>query len=423
MPKYDTYQKYLQDVPNYPMEDFDKFLEKEHVPMDDFDRFLEKRHDPLYEYKDMLEKEHFPKEIRDLLDLDFSPLEKRLMKRGILKSFEHLGLFALSRNPYVGLGLEALNLALDLYSGEWSYDPRTFDYSAPLLANGFTLCCDGGPLEAWASIGGAHAPPVCSLATGLYCGLTHQVIGGQYGTAITYPENHKGTGWRSHEIMFGPKTDGGIRMTFSQVWAKVWKRYSGGPNLTVTIKPAYKNPLPRGNALTPPPFAVQESSPGFDQRRQNRKALRLKKYQRPALSIQIDPKHVPHTHLAPQLDKHDRLPPDYGDHEKKHNVKQALAKKVILKLYDATTEAKDIVDALYDALDKKCAGARSMNDKAYCVWKNLKYLDVDEAIKNLLANEIEDRIVGRFVGKVGKNTPYGTIGQGMRAPSVDVRPL
>lgn len=314
-----------------------------------------------------------------------------------------------------------LNMGFNFDYRDWSYDPSKYNYKAPLQDAGFTLCCDGGPLEAWASIGGAHAPPVCSLASGLYCGLTHQVIGGQYGTAITYPENHNGIGWRSHEIMFGPKTDGGIRMTFAQVWAKVWKRYSGGPNLNVTIKPRLETVLPYLDPYAPPEPVIRETRTG--PRRANFPLPRQRPYQRPALQYSTDPRddprfiNNPRGNLQPVL--HDVLPPGPGEHEKKHNDNWRRAKKLLAALYDKTTEANDVVKAVYDALPDahKCKGAKSMSAKANCVYNNLRYLDIDKAIRNVLKNHFEDKIYGRIYQTVGKHTPYGTmLGNRPKAP-------
>ena len=104
---------------------------------------------------------------------------------------------------------------------------------------------------------------------------------------------------------------------------------------------------------------------------------------------------------------------DDGEREKKgwSRAQQALA--LLSALYDATTEAKDIVDILYDNLGRKCKGAKSMSDKAYCVWKNLDTLDYDQAVADLIQNHMEDKLYGRIYGTVGSNTPFGSMNPGL----------
>lgn len=88
-------------------------------------------------------------------------------------------------------------------------------------------------------------------------------------------------------------------------------------------------------------------------------------------------------------------------------------------LYNGATEADEIVDILYDNLGKKCKGAKSMSDKAYCIYKNLDSLDIDSAVPDLVWNHIEDKAWGAFFG-LGKHAPFGAQLPGGTQPQVQL---
>ena len=105
------------------------------------------------------------------------------------------------------------------------------------------------------------------------------------------------------------------------------------------------------------------------------------------------------------------LPPGEGEKEEKKRVGLSTALKLIAKLYDATTEANDIVNVLYKALPKKYRSKNdhSMSDKAYRIWQNLDHIDISKAIGGVLYNHYEDKIYGQVFSAVGKHSPYGVM--------------
>lgn len=129
-------------------------------------------------------------------------------------------------------------------------------------------------------------------------------------------------------------------------------------------------------------------------------------YQRPAIEVSVGGRGGRPGHAPPVDTMHNRLPPEYGVKEKKTNTAPGPAEKLIYGLYDKTTEAKDIVDILYKNLRKKCKGSVSMSDKAYCVYRNLDSLDMDQAVKDLIYNHFEDKAFGKFFS-YGKKAPFG----------------
>lgn len=71
------------------------------------------------------------------------------------------------------------------------------------------------------------------------------------------------------------------------------------------------------------------------------------------------------------------------------------------RAYDAVTEGEEFIDAFYQALPSSARPRGSLNplDKLEVVWEQREKLDYPQAVKNLLANEVEDRIIGAVRGK------------------------
>lgn len=94
---------------------------------------------------------------------------------------------------------------------------------------------------------------------------------------------------------------------------------------------------------------------------------------------------------------------------------------VLGRIVGVAGEAGDFITAIYEALDYKCKkkmgtgsgtdGFVTMTDKATQLFLHMDCIDMDKAVKNLIANEIEDRVIGK-IGKVGGKAnaanPYGT---------------
>lgn len=152
----------------------------------------------------------------------------------------------------------------------------------------------------------------------------------------------------------------------------------------------------------PMPASITENFPGRDPSPYERP---LPPYAIPSIDIEVAPGNS--GHLPPRPGIHVRRKPRPNEREKKRGIPYPKVLGAIAALYDSTTEAKDIVDILYDNLGKKCRGAKSMNDKAYCVYSNLATLDIDQAISDLIVNHYEDKAYGKFFS-YGKHAPFGT---------------
>lgn len=109
---------------------------------------------------------------------------------------------------------------------------------------------------------------------------------------------------------------------------------------------------------------------------------------------------------------------------------QTKERKFVMALNNATTlgrivgfggEAGDFISAVYDAMDYKCKRAHgtgsgsngwvTMTDKASQIFLHLDCIDWTKAVKNLIANQVEDLVIGK-IGKTGAKAnaanPYGT---------------
>lgn len=119
---------------------------------------------------------------------------------------------------------------------------------------------------------------------------------------------------------------------------------------------------------------------------------------------------------APKPGRHLRVPPYYPHKEKKGNASLRQALAVLSKGYGGVTEMNDAVNAIYDALGKKC-GAKGMVAKTECIYRNLGTLDVAQAIRNLAINHYTDKYAGRIFGAAGKHSPFGVMTNAMKGPS------
>lgn len=101
-------------------------------------------------------------------------------------------------------------------------------------------------------------------------------------------------------------------------------------------------------------------------------------------------------------------PPKPGQKERKGKSTM----RVLLGLLDAISEGAEVVDAIYEALPEKtkrkwdCSGGRGLVDsagqygidKADCklaaLWHNWHKVDIEEAVRNIIANQLQDRVIG-----------------------------
>lgn len=117
-----------------------------------------------------------------------------------------------------------------------------------------------------------------------------------------------------------------------------------------------------------------------------------------------------------------RAPPAPGERQRKVLTKTAKIGIMLYKALDAASEAAEIVDAVWDALPddvkkrwKECKVNRMGDsfgqygpDQADCklraLYHNWHRVDVEAAIKNIIKNELQDRVIGGMQAGLPKNT-------------------
>jgi hypothetical protein len=106
---------------------------------------------------------------------------------------------------------------------------------------------------------------------------------------------------------------------------------------------------------------------------------------------------------------HKREKPSDDTVEKKTKPAIGWNGMLISRTFHALTEAQDLVESLGDAItDKKLAKEwkkqKTFTDKLGFVAKHLKDIDAAEAVKNVVQNHFEDKLIGGLNAGVGKRT-------------------
>ena len=116
-----------------------------------------------------------------------------------------------------------------------------------------------------------------------------------------------------------------------------------------------------------------------------------------------------------------KKPNDPPVKERKSKAKSAAAVAALFAALDVVSEAAEVVDAFYEALpqhikDEAEANARADGGlidnagqygidgadwKGQAVWDNWDLVDIDQALKNVVVNEMQDK----FLGTIHQNTP------------------
>ena len=117
-----------------------------------------------------------------------------------------------------------------------------------------------------------------------------------------------------------------------------------------------------------------------------------------------------------------REPPSPGTRERKVIPRGRATAIAVWRAVDRISEAAEVVDAFYDALPAdvrkrwKCPANRGLADtagqygidgadcKARALWHNWDKVDVEQAIRNVVKNQIADKIIGGYQSKLPKNT-------------------
>lgn len=99
----------------------------------------------------------------------------------------------------------------------------------------------------------------------------------------------------------------------------------------------------------------------------------------------------------------------------------------VLRFFDAVSETAELFGAFYDALPQdvkskwKCNelsrglldsagqyGISGADCKARALWHNWHHVDIEQALKNVVANEIQDRVIGAIAANSPRNVGHAT---------------
>lgn len=117
-------------------------------------------------------------------------------------------------------------------------------------------------------------------------------------------------------------------------------------------------------------------------------------------------------------------PPTFNERERKYKFKPKLygAYQLAREALAATTEAKDAVEAIWDALpgSVKAEGneAKGLPEKFMDIYNNLDKVDWNEAIQNLIENHFEDAAIGRGLGALDRAAKRMGLPSGFRFENV-----
>lgn len=315
---------------------------------------------------------------------------------------------------------QALNI-LDILNtiggaaGGWAKTPDTPGYY-DLASYGFSPCwdpCGIGDWEAVSVSGGGCSPT-------FHC-LTFQVPAFTYGDAIVMPWS--GTG--RNAIHFGPWHSNGIdpharmdyditymRPTYNPATGQTWPQVTipfiqPVPGPVFPVAPTL-DPVTRTGTMTAVGHADPAPSP-LDPH------LNPDAAPSPAGSGSGGQTGSP-SPVAPASHWDPRNPrPTPGTHI---HVPASPDKKIILhygalgNIYGGITEAGDLIDSLSKAIPgNPCGKHKRIHEKAMCVWRNRGNINLPQAAKNILLNQLQDTVIGT-IGGIGKKAVRNAANRG-----------
>lgn len=194
-----------------------------------------------------------------------------------------------------------------------------------------------------------------------------------------------------------------------------WRLNTAGHNITHALRPASPfNPAPvinpnqmrRAPALHLVPIPAPVDSPAV----RGSSKIDPRSYERTMVISNAAP-----SSRLPPIIPHKPVPTRPGEQESKGTSRTRDLGKRLADSLDKVSEAAEVVDAVYEALPddvkkrwacgkSKQSGLDGRQDGQYglgssdcqlrALWHNWHKLDLNEAVKNILANEIEDRLYG-----------------------------
>lgn len=321
--------------------------------------------------------------------------------------------------PIVGALLTAYDLWL-LWN-EWQKPYPTIDFN---LANaGWTMQCTvpNPEIAAW-GVGASN-----------WCGLEGQVPWGPYGDRdiiptiprkpITEPYTESTT-----RVAVGPYNIPHTRFDHHQEWyIKIrWYKNQPKPDVAPYYLPPrlpYYAPWPlpdpswpmlpytpwhpefnKPGAPRPDPFAPYKPwplLPGWTPGKYPRAPVQTRPKGEPGIGIGPDGPFVPKPHTPTKPNRNTKERKGSGAGGKGGPLQKVF--RAAQKAMRGLTEAGDAIEAVYKALPKgkqTCKG--DMTCMAKAIWNNVGAIDIDQALYNLAANEVQDRLLGKAHGKASK---------------------
>lgn len=265
----------------------------------------------------------------------------------------------------------------------WIQLPQQFDH--PANAEKLTDCnpVNGGPHKLDGS-----------------CTVINNVSESFYQSNEGYAENSTKYIWRYHEIVDGP-TAGRVYFKKAQLWQALKPTTAPGAMVDGAVVPnrwwGAVHHLPSvGVGGEPEPTKPPEAVPG------------------PTFTPRGEPRARP----APRTK---RL--RYRSEEKRKGTAQR-GYMMAAKVYDGVDEAAQVIDILWDSLDKKCRGPKQSGlqnriQKAMDIAKCAHTMNLSTMVRDLVLNQLEDAVIGKLHAGVSKHSrPHFGIGSAGRGPAI-----
>lgn len=117
-----------------------------------------------------------------------------------------------------------------------------------------------------------------------------------------------------------------------------------------------------------------------------------------------------------EMQPHFRKAPPRNTKERKF---LAQAPRWIMSIFGDVTEIGDFIESLYDAIPDhlRPKGKKKLTDKAKAVWEHFGSIDMNEALKNIIANELADYAYG-LMGRVNAAARWKQHAEGYAVGSV-----
>lgn len=328
-------------------------------------------------------------------------------------------------------GMHPLGRAALLARDVWGYfgpqepeTPARMDYPSSMTAYD---CCDLGPpyTHVTTQSVGSTTGPYCSQSSFNQCGLGNQAVTNPtaYGDALPM-----GLG-QSQAVRYWQVNELGTRYTLKKIQQVIKPRVvvevpflppQPGRQTVQPVPATVTPPLPATVEPQPQPSRTKWPDPIVEGFVKPRPANPNRPSEIPANTVEV----VPGGTRVPPQNPHVQAPHD-GPELKIRVNKLSPVYRAIADVYNGATEADDFIQILAEAIEgNTCKGLRPV-EAAICVGQNFHKLNLDKFMEGLIANHIEDQLVGAFLSW-GKKSPYGvqmpTNGHRLRPPSLKGNP-